>query len=337
MNDALLRPAIVMLHSAHDFDETDLGRCMVALEHPDTEAWSYGGLIWRSESAALPPTKILELANMLLQKPKGDDVVLDALGMKLHDTDKSVDTLGPELRRIGLIAAINRLSRDKDGNNDSVDYHMAAVLAPCLTLEGNDDEKSAWLNAIFISVDNHYGFAPGYNQAIQMTAASMPEAFLDRVFSGDERQLELRLHFLEHSGYRRSLLATDVERIVEWCRVKADQIIWTGVATAMDVFTTSGDEKSISVSDRCIQFLEASPYPEQVLSSFAGRITPNGWSGSRAEIMQRNTNALAVFALHQNPAVASSAKRIIAEAATWIAKERQRERREDEASEQRFE
>ena len=338
LNDPLLRPAIVMLHSAHDFGEADLDRCMIALEHPDTLAWSYGGLIWRRESAVLPPAKILELANMLLQKPKGDDVVLDALGMKLHDTDKSVDTLGPDLRRIGLIAAINRLSRDRDGNNDSVDYHMAAVLAPCLTLEGNDDEKSAWLNAIFTSVDTHYGFAPGYDQAIQMTAASMPEAFLDRVFSGDERQLELRLHFLEHSGYRRSLLATtDVERIVEWCRVKADRIIWTGVATALDVFTTSGDEKAISISDRCIQFLEASPYPEQVLSGFAGRITPNGWSGSRADIMERNRNALAVFAQHQNPAIASATTRIIAEAATWIARERHRERREDEANEQRFE
>ena len=40
----------------------------------------------------LPSGKLMELALRLLEKPNGDDVVLDALGMKLHDTDMAIDT-----------------------------------------------------------------------------------------------------------------------------------------------------------------------------------------------------------------------------------------------------
>ena len=53
--------------------------------------------------------------------------------------------------------------------------------------------------------------------------------------------------------------------------------------------------------------------------------------------MEKNANALAVFTKHQNPAIATPATQIITKAKTWIKTEHDRERREDEANEQRFE
>ncbi len=85
------------------------------------------------------------------------------------------------------------------------------------------------------------------------------------------------------------------------------------------------------------RFLEASPFPEQVLTSYAKRIAPNVSSGSRARIMEQNANALAVFTKHQNPAIATLATQIITKTETWIKTERDSERREDEVNEQRFE
>jgi hypothetical protein len=332
LGNPLLRPAIVILHPSYNFDEADLDRCMHALEHPDVEAWSYGSLIWRKQYASLPQPKILELATRLLGKANGDSVVLDALHMKLHDTDPAVDTLGHDLRRIGLTAALSQLNRDRDGNNDRIDYEMAGVLRPSLTFEGNNAEKSAWLDAIFSSVDNHYGYAPGYDQAMQVTAECMTEDFLDHAFSGDERQRELRLHFLEHGGLRRSLLSTtDVGRIIQWCQAKDDPAIWAGAATTLDVFASSGHENTVVISERCIQFLEACPNPDQVLNRFAGRIIPDGWSGSKADIMDRNINAFAALTEHPNLQIAEATRRVVAEARTWITRQRDRERREDEA------
>lgn len=338
LDDPILRPAIVLLHPRHAFNETDLDRCMKALQHADVPAWSFGVLLWVNQFSNLPAPKIVELASMLLEKPNGDDVLLEALGMKLHATDKTVDILGPELRHLGLVSAINRLSRDRDGNNTMIDHYMAAVMASCLTFDGNDAEKSVWLDAIFASVDAHYGYGPGYDEAIQMTATTMTEQFLERVFTGDNRQRQARRHFLEHGGIRRSMLATiDIGRVVEWCRAKADPAIWSTVAMAIDVFVTSGDEKSVGLSNQCMQFLEASPQPELVINGFASRISPNGWSGSRADIMERNTNALAALVDHKSPEIAEAARLVVTDARVWVSRERDREHGEDEAREQTFE
>lgn len=338
LGDPLLQPVICGLHPSHDFNDADLDRCMKALTHPEVGAWSFGDFLWRPDFAALPPAKLLELAEMLLEKPNGDETVLHALGMKLHATDQNIDTLGSELRRIGLLASTRRIGRERRGNTANIDHYMAKVMAACLSHDDNEMEKTAWLDAIFLNVDTHYGSAPGYDKAIQVTAAALSAPFLDRVFSGDEQQKRYRLHFLEQGGFRLAILATsDLGRIIEWCHDKGDPMIWEGVASALDLFVTSGDEKTVSVSDVGKRFVEASPHPEQVLKSYARRITPSGWSGSRAAIMERNTNALAVFAHHQIPAIAIPAKKIIAEAEGWIARERDRERLNDEANEQRFE
>lgn len=335
--DPILRPAIVMLHPSHDFGEADLDRCMKALVNQDVGAWSFGGLIWRKEFESLPKAKILELAARILEKPDGDRVLLDALHMKLHDTDKAVDVLGPDLRRMALAAATAQLNHDGRGN-DRFDYEMAEVLRPSLMFEGNEPEKLAWLDGIFSGVDSRNGYSLGHDQAIQVTAECATGAFLDRVFSGDERQRRYRLRFLEHGNLRGALLATtQVEKIIEWCREKADPDVWGGVADGLDVFETSGDEKAVAISERFIQFLEACPNPEPLINRLAGRITQTGWSGSVADTMDRNTNALAVLSEHPDPRIAEATKRVVAAARTWIARQRDRERREDEASEQTFE
>lgn len=336
--DPLLRQAIVILHPSKDFGEADLDRCVKALEDPDVGAWNYGSVIWRKEFGALPEAKVLDLATRLLEKPDGDRVVIDALHMKLHDTDKAVDVLGHDLRRIGLVAAVSQLNHDRGGDNDRIDHEMAEVLRPSLMFEGNGAEKSAWLDAIFSSVDGRHGHALSYDQAVQVTAECVTGAFLDRAFSGDEGQRKRRLRLLGHGNFRRSLLSTtDVGKIIEWCQAKADPDVWVGVTTGLDVFETSDDEKTVAISERCIQFLEACPNPEEVLNRFADRIIPTGWSGSRADIMDRNTNAFAALSEHSDPRIAQATRRVVVEARTWIARERDRERREDEASEQTFE
>ncbi len=215
---------------------------------------------------------------------------------------------------------------------------MASTLESSLSFEGNDDLKVEWLDAIFSNVDARYGYSPDFEGAIQMTAVKMPDAFLDRVFMGDERQRSFRLHFLEHGAYRSSILGqADVGRIIDWCHSSADPTVWAGIATAVDLFITSGDEKTVTVSDASRLLLEACPDPDQILRIYADRISPNGWSGSRAAIMERNAEALAVFTEHDNPQIAASTVRVISTAISWVGRERERERQEDEAKEQRFE
>ena len=335
--DPQLRTVIVQLHQYRNFTETDLDRCMAVLADPDVSGWVHGDLLWRNEYAHLPSAKLVQLASTLLEKPNGPNLLLDALGMRLHNAGDADDGLGNDLRKLGLEAATMQIQHDREGS-DMIDHHLAEVLKACLSHGGHDVEKINWLDALFIAIDASYGSGTGYESAIATTVAAMPDDFLDRIFQGTDDQQGYRKQQLEHVSHRRSVLGDiEIERLIAWGQAQTDPQVWQILANGLSVFTPLGDSDRVRLADGCIQFLEASPNPIDVLNGFAEQIMPNGWSGSRANIMKRNTDALRVLLEHEDQAIHDAARHVIAQARTWETAERASEKQADEAKEQSFE
>ncbi|VTR17644.1 Uncharacterised protein [Serratia fonticola] len=61
-----------------------------------------------------PVPRVLELAEQLLAKENGAEVILNGLGMRLHGKKATEDMPDPELLQIGLRAAIQALQKDAD-------------------------------------------------------------------------------------------------------------------------------------------------------------------------------------------------------------------------------
>lgn len=152
-----LRFELVNLHPWQEFTEIDLDRCMSLLDDSDILPHMYGAILWGEQFSNLPESRVLELAQRLLSKPNGDEVVLEALSMKLPDKGDATDTLGLALRTIGLSAAIQRFQRDHNDLGGYLDYAMERVIDATLRFDGNEAEKLEWLNTIFAVVDEHFG------------------------------------------------------------------------------------------------------------------------------------------------------------------------------------
>jgi hypothetical protein len=334
-----LRNVLVGLHPRREFTEKDLDRCVTLLDDPVIYPRMYGPILWRDEYFHLPEGRVLDLAQRLLSKPNGDDVVLDALSMKLHGEEEESDTLGSPLRRIGLRAAIQRLKEDHRDAGGSVDYSMERVVSSALRFDGNEAEKQEWLGTIVAVIDEHHGYNNAFESAIATTIALMPEAFLDRVFEGTEKEQHRRLFFLQHEGLRQSPLAkTDVNVLIEWCRAKNDNSVWVSIASSVSLWSTDENQgRVVTISESAIRFLEATPEPEAVLEAFAERVAPSSWSGSRANVMQPRADAIGELSEHERPEISQAVKSVSANLAKLIEHERARERREDEEREQRFE
>jgi hypothetical protein len=180
-----LRRVIVGLHPRREFTETDLNRCMSVLDDPEISPHIYGPILWRDQYVNLSAGRVIELAHRLLSKINGDDVVLDALSMRLPRQEKAEDTLGADLRQIGLRAAIIRVQRDHRDSGGSTDYRMERVVGAALRFDGYESQKQEWLNTIFSVLDEHYGYFNSFGRTIETTAALMP-LFLDHVFEGNE-------------------------------------------------------------------------------------------------------------------------------------------------------
>jgi nucleotidyltransferase/DNA polymerase involved in DNA repair len=333
-----LRQALVGLHPKREFTENDLDRCIALLDDSDTRAGMYGPVLWRDEYVNLPAERVLELAQRLLSKPDGDDVVLDAISMRLHGENEEVDTLGSAFRSVGLRAAIQRLQRNQDDPGGAMDYDMERVVSAAFRFDGNETEKSEWLDTIFAVVDEHYGYAGAFESAIETTAALAPKAFLERVFDGTEEQQHRRLVFVRHGGLHRSPLAKiNVEGLIECCRVRNDSTGWTSIASGINLWSNDGDVGAVTISLEAMRLLEASPEAEAVLREFAERVKPSSWSGSLASVMQSRADAIGGLIAHERADISAAAKTISAEVAKWIESEKAQERREDEGREQRFE
>lgn len=333
-----LRHVLVSLHPLREFTEVDLERCMAVLSEPDVRPGMYGPILWRGEYANLPIFRIVDLAQRLLSKREGDDVVLDALSMKLHGKDAFTDTLGCEFRLLGLRAAIQRLQRDHSDVGGSTDYHMECVVSAALRFHGNEAEKLEWLDTIFAFVVEHYGYIHAFESAIETTAALMPDAFLSRVFGGAEEERDRKLFFIRYGGLRGSPLAKiDVDVLIEWCHSRNDVSVWASVASGISLWSTDDERERIALLEPAIRLLEAAPDPEAVMEAFAERVTPSSWTGSRATLMQPRADALGGLVAHRNSKIAMAAKSISAKLVKWIEQEKAREQRDDEKREQRFE
>lgn len=329
-----LRQVLVNLHPCGIFTETDLDRCMAILDDPDIHPSMYEPILWRDEFAHLPKDRIIDLAQRLLSKPNGDDVVLEALSMRLHDKEVAVDTLGSDLRLIGLRAAVQSISTDDNDPGGTKGYNMECVVDAALRFDGNEDEKLEWLDTIFAVVDEHYGYIHSCENAIATTAALMPAAFLNRVFDGTEKQQHLRQFFIRHSGLEPSILAKiDVDVLIEWCSARNDTNVWAIVAAGISLWEQDGNQGAVIMSESALRLLEASPEPEAVLEAFVERVT----SGSRANAMQPGTDAIRKLVEHERSDIAAAAKTLSANLVQLIERQKEQEKREDMEHEQRFE
>ncbi|TNJ40464.1 hypothetical protein [Phaeobacter sp. B1627] len=334
-----LRKGLVCLHPWDGFTESDLDRCMTLLDNEETLTWMFGPILWRDNYAHLPPERLLELAQKLLAKSDGEDTLLEALSMKLHGEESADDTLGSELRKLGLKAATKSLLADHSDPGGSKDYHMENVIRAGLTFDGNDAEKSEWVDAIFSVVDERYGYIHSFEEAIKTTAGLMPMAFLNRVFQGTEDQQYRRTFFIRRGGIRRCPLSKiDVTDLIEWCQQRNEPDVWGLVASGIRLWEKGdGPRDGSFITSSAVEFLEAAPEPEPVLHAYSDRVTPSSWSGSRADVMQPRADAISELAQHEREEIAQAAKSVSDRLAMEIERERVRDRQRDEEREQRFE
>ncbi|AHF76143.1 hypothetical protein Sant_1070 [Sodalis praecaptivus] len=333
-----LRQVLVGLHPWGKFTLNDLDRCMKNLDDPDICPFMYEPILWREQYANLPGVRVLDLAERLLSKVSGDNVILHALSMKLHGKDKSADTLGADFRLIGLAAAIQRIQNSDRDQGGAIDYRMERVINAALRFDGNEAKKIEWLDTIFSVVDEHYGYMFGFDKTIETTVSLMPEAFLNRIFEGTEEQQQRRLFFIRRGGLRSYPLAKiNTNVLIAWCCARNDPSVWPAIAGGVTLWSKKSEQSVMTLHDAAIELLEASPEPIVVLESFAERIAPSSWTGSLANIMQVRAGVISMLIKHERTDISEPAKVVCEKMTQWVERQKEREQREDSEREQRFE
>ena len=116
-----------------------------------------------------------------------------------------------------------------------------------------------------------------------------------------------------------------------------DESRLTALSQVIHPFETGTEPNRVGFSVPALNILDAAQNPALILCNFANSISPQGWSGSLADIIARRCHAFETLLQNDRPEVRSAARDLIPRIRDSEYQERRRESDESRQRDQRFE
>lgn len=337
VEDELLRRRIVGLTPTDDFSLEDFQRCERVFDAIGLELWEVDNLLWRDKNAVIGRKDKARLAKSILAVEGGASVLLHAFSMMLHGTDRSVDTLGPDLRPLAIKAAANAMGSDDSDSGGTIDYDLEQVFISALARGGTDEEEKQLLDGLFARMKRNYGFFPHFEKGIQVIAKSRPDEFLDRLMAHAARQEDDDIHWVDNSSRDcQPLNEVRSDDLALWCSRGNDIRRWKLVVRAISVFEAEG-ENGLKLTERARALINSCPEPEVVVESFGRKLRPRSGCGNQSEDIAQQSSALSELLKSDDQRVVTATEDLLERAKKMEESERMLEQKEDENREQTFE
>jgi len=299
---------------------------------PETPAWLFGDLSWRGERG-LSDQERVSLLRTIFVKIGGPEQVIDALTMLRHVEGNTRNIWPEELRQVGL-DAIHRVI-GAESLSALKDDSAARTLAACLRGD-NGSGANRVMDAILNRAALRYGSTYDVERLLSALAECAPTIFLDRIFPENSDAQGLRVRDGRRPG---PISHVPIKALIEWCRGDPDR--WARVALQISPFARAGgiddNGEAGPISEFATAFLNAAPSPGEVVEAYLKHLSPTGWSGSRADIVERRLVAIESLVDHHIPEVGQTIARLAPGIRNGIDRMRQAEQKEDRGSDQRFE
>ncbi|EEB70876.1 conserved hypothetical protein [Ruegeria sp. R11] len=335
--DDLLRRRVVGLTPADNFSLKDFQRCERVFDAIGLELWGMDNLLWRDNSASISREDKARLANKILAEEGGASVLLHAFSMMLHGTDRSLDTLGPDLRALAIKAAAIVLGSDDLDPGGTRDYDLEQVLTSALACHGTDAEEKQLLDGLFSRMERRYGFFPHFENGIQVIAKLRPDAFLDRLMAYASRNEDDDIHWVDNSSRERPPLDNvSPDELANWCNKGNDIRRWKLVTRGISVFEEQ-KEGGMKLSEQARALVRMCPEPEVIVESFGFKLHPRSWSGNLSVHIEQRSTALTELLNNEAPQIVAATENLMNYATKIADQERNREQKDDADREQTFE
>lgn len=335
-NQIYLQKYLPLLYSAvglHEHNINLLNRAMTAGKVPAQmfQHFAYGRVTDNLEGRALK-----DLLVNLADQPKGFDVALEVLSMRLY-SDRSADRKHvPELLQAGkeLLQRVDFLKKI----NHRKDRQLAYLVKSSLTTTESHSTASEITTRLLQAIINNKVFAFGYDELVAALLECQPAAVLDTLFTDESLVNAVTESLFNGLGRRRKSPADNIscDAMVAWCDQSPHQR-YPLMASIVTFARNSEETGTLEWSEQAQLILKSSVDPRSVLETFIKRFRPMSCSGSRASIIEANVRLLDKVGIY----VAAETIPFVSEAKTRlgqeVARERQRETRDDRLSDERFE
>ena len=342
VENQILRKFIVTLQTSIPLDNTGIRRLLRSLDFEDTPLWQFRRLALYNPPNTLSETDFRDLMLKVLNRSGGTKIVIDGLGIRFHGFTDDKSTVGPDLKKLSLIASAKSLRHKPGHDGAAFDHRLSAILKFCMDESVFSEETGDVIEAYFVRLSASYGYVGSIGQSVAVMVEKAPFQFLDRIFFDTALQDYHRYAVFKESHHKKNPLSNvNVVTLMNWCRQGEFQERLTMISKAIFPFENKPDGEGIIFSEQAIAIVHAAQKPSTIISNFSESILPSGWSGSLADIIAERCRAFETLLEHDRSDIRSAASTQIArirEQEIWERqRERQRERDEDEQLEQSFE
>ncbi len=334
----ILRKSIVRLQVSVPLGDTGVPRLHSSLDFEDMPLPQFGNLAWHRPLDTFNETDVRDLMLRILDRPDSAQIVLHGLSMRLRVLEYDNLPLGPDLKRVGLLASA-ALPRHRANYHDggSTDYYLSKVLRSCMDEVEFPEETSEVFDAYFVRLRASYGYVGGIEEAVTVLAEKATFRFLDGIFFDSALKDYCHNVFKGRHDEKNPLSSVCVATLLDWCRQGDFQERLSMISEAIYPFEKELEGDGVVLSEQARAIMDATQDPSTVLRNLCSFVRPSGWWGSLANIIAKRRQAFEMLLKHDRSDVRVAAAAQIAQIKEWEDEERCRERAYDERREQSFE
>ncbi len=338
----ILRRFIVDLHTSIPLSHKSVQRLLRSLDYQDTPLRQFESIAWRPPFDVLSEADVRDLMLKVMNKPGGPEVVLEGLGMRLHGLKNEQQTLSPVIRSLGLAASAAQLRSAANVHYGPMhEHHLSKIIECCMDEIQFPEDSNEVLEAYFLKLKASSGYLGTIEKVVPILAENATFGFLDGIFLDPALDDHRRnMVFREMSHKKNPLYNVGASKLLTWCRKDDIQERLGMVAQAIYPFVEEQERDKTKFTEQALAIIESTQDPLEILRVLSRSVRPNGWSGSRANIIANRRHAFETLLEHDRSDIRAAAKTRITQLVQWEQQECQYEQAYEQRRrehEQRFE
>lgn len=332
-----LKQHFIRVQLSYPIDTESTTRIIQALQQHTCQVRDYYDLASGRRHEPIPDEILCEILDLIWHYDGGLKVAIDILSMRFHGLKQNQHYVVSDLlkeKSASLLASFD-YSEERESSGGS-DHSLTQIANVCFSAGINEEHALIVLEAIKAKVLTHiigrYDFPEFMSTVIQLHPILALEVFI-----GKSSEIECQIRNAIKGRFDKKVSPfskIDNKSTLNWCKNNGKD---SYPVLASIITPYQSNEKSIKWTPLAIELLNSCPEPAKVLDKYLTSFSPNGWTGSRAKILE---SRLPLF----QPLIDSTNEEIsawgIAKKVQWeayIASEYERETERDSESNERFE
>ncbi|WP_300179722.1 hypothetical protein [uncultured Aliivibrio sp.] len=333
----ILKQHFIRVQLSYQIDTESTARIIQSLQENTCLIREYNDLASGRRHEPIPDEKLCEILDLIWHKECGQNVAIHILTMRFHGLNQNQHYIVSDLLKEKSASFLALFDYPEErGPLGGSDHSLTQIANVCFSAGTNKEYALTVLEAIKAKILKHiigrYDFPEFMSTVIQLHPILALEVFI-----GSNAEVEIQIRNAIKGKFDKKVSPfskVDMKSTLDWCKSNGKD---SYPVLASIITPYQSNEKSIKWTPLAIELLNSCPEPAKVLDEYLTSFSPNGWTGSRAKILESRLPLFQPLIDSTNEEISTWA---IAKKVQWeayIASEYERETERDSESNERFE